>query len=146
MASVRNKEKAELDATQNQTAKDRLAYLMRQTDIFAHFIRPASEDGTSNAAQGPAGSGRRTKGRMTEKQEDELLLQATQDGDTPGAPGSGTRLMTQPACICNGTMRAYQLEGLNWLIKLYEHGINGILADEMVRRSILTQKSELYGP
>ena len=28
-------------------------------------------------------------------------------------------------------MRPYQLEGLNWLIKLYEHGINGILADEM---------------
>jgi len=24
-------------------------------------------------------------------------------------------------------MRAYQLEGLNWLIKLHENGINGIL-------------------
>jgi SWI/SNF-related matrix-associated actin-dependent regulator of chromatin subfamily A member 5 len=29
-------------------------------------------------------------------------------------------------------MRDYQLLGLNWLIKLYENGINGILADEMV--------------
>lgn len=29
-------------------------------------------------------------------------------------------------------MRDYQLYGLNWLIKLYENGINGILADEMV--------------
>ena len=28
-------------------------------------------------------------------------------------------------------MRPYQLEGLNWMIRLYEHGINGILADEM---------------
>jgi SWI/SNF-related matrix-associated actin-dependent regulator of chromatin subfamily A member 5 len=28
-------------------------------------------------------------------------------------------------------MHAYQLEGLNWLIKLHDHGINGILADEM---------------
>ena len=28
-------------------------------------------------------------------------------------------------------MRAYQIEGLNWLISLYERGINGILADEM---------------
>ena len=29
-------------------------------------------------------------------------------------------------------MRKYQLEGLNWLIHLYDNGINGILADEMV--------------
>jgi len=29
-------------------------------------------------------------------------------------------------------MRDYQVRGLNWLIKLYENGINGILADEMV--------------
>lgn len=31
-------------------------------------------------------------------------------------------------------MRDYQLHGLNWLIKLYENGINGILADEMVSK------------
>lgn len=31
-----------------------------------------------------------------------------------------------------GTMRDYQIHGLNWLISLYENGINGILADEMV--------------
>ena len=30
-------------------------------------------------------------------------------------------------------MREYQLAGLNWLIRLYDNGINGILADEMVR-------------
>ena len=29
-------------------------------------------------------------------------------------------------------MRDYQIQGLNWLISLYENGINGILADEMV--------------
>ena len=42
-----------------------------------------------------------------------------------------TRLLSQPKCIVNGTMRSYQLEGLNWLIALYDTGINGILADEM---------------
>lgn len=30
-------------------------------------------------------------------------------------------------------MRNYQLHGLNWLIQLYDNGINGILADEMVQ-------------
>jgi SWI/SNF-related matrix-associated actin-dependent regulator of chromatin subfamily A member 5 len=28
-------------------------------------------------------------------------------------------------------MRQYQLEGLNWMIRLQENGVNGILADEM---------------
>jgi SWI/SNF-related matrix-associated actin-dependent regulator of chromatin subfamily A member 5 len=47
--------------------------------------------------------------------------------------GSGIELM---ANICvkfsqGGKMRDYQIRGLNWMISLYENGINGILADEM---------------
>jgi len=34
--------------------------------------------------------------------------------------------------VKNGKLREYQLQGLNWLISLYNNGINGILADEMV--------------
>lgn len=36
----------------------------------------------------------------------------------------------QPKLI-KGEMKPYQLEGLNWLVRLYENGLNGILADEM---------------
>ena len=53
-----------------------------------------------------------------------------------------TRLSEQPSAIKAGKMRAYQLEGLNWLIKLNENGVNGILADEMVR----TGGALLFGP
>ena len=34
--------------------------------------------------------------------------------------------------VTGGIMRDYQIQGLNWLISLFENGINGILADEMV--------------
>jgi hypothetical protein len=44
------------------------------------------------------------------------------------------RLQVQPSILTGGTLREYQLQGLNWLIHLYDNGINGILADEMVRR------------
>ena len=37
----------------------------------------------------------------------------------------------QPAEVTGGTMREYQLAGLDWLVSLYENGLNGILADEM---------------
>lgn len=37
----------------------------------------------------------------------------------------------QPKLVTGGTMRSYQLEGLEWMLSLYQNGINGILADEM---------------
>lgn len=41
-------------------------------------------------------------------------------------------LVKQPTMLtCQ--LKEYQLKGLNWLANLYEQGINGILADEMVR-------------
>lgn len=44
--------------------------------------------------------------------------------------------------VKTGKMRDYQVRGLNWLISLYENGINGILADEMVGTS--SQNCFLY--
>ncbi|SCV01648.1 LAMI_0G12816g1_1 [Lachancea mirantina] len=37
----------------------------------------------------------------------------------------------QPQLLKNCSLKLYQLEGVNWLITLYENGLNGILADEM---------------
>lgn len=37
------------------------------------------------------------------------------------------------AVVIKGEMRAYQLQGLNWMVSLHHNGLNGILADEMVR-------------
>ena len=43
---------------------------------------------------------------------------------------SEDREMPQPNMF-RGTLKAYQLKGMNWLANLYDQGINGILADEM---------------
>ena len=139
--------KEALKAEQKKSTKERLAYLMQQTDIFVHFIRPA-EAGSSGAgpsaaasssgagasssadADGEGGTGRRTKkGRMTERQEDELMLAAAQQEADQQKEAEQKKLTAQPSCIVNGTMRGYQVEGLNWLLKLREHSVNGILAD-----------------
>ena len=78
------------------------------------------------AAKKGKGGNRGKKGRLTEEEEDAQLLKSAQ------SKRRTIRLDTQPsnlAAICK--MHPYQLEGLNWLIKLHDHGINGILADEM---------------
>ena len=39
--------------------------------------------------------------------------------------------MQQPPNLVGGKLMPYQIEGLQWLISLWENGISGILADEM---------------
>ncbi|CAN3359775.1 uncharacterized ATP-dependent helicase Irc5p [Diutina catenulata] len=43
----------------------------------------------------------------------------------------GTTTSVQPVTVSGGTLKPYQLDGLQWMITLYENGLNGILADEM---------------
>ena len=64
--------------------------------------------------------------RMTEQEEDEELLT-----DLNQAKKSVLSFDESPHYIKHGKMRDYQVRGLNWMISLYENGINGILADEM---------------
>lgn len=40
--------------------------------------------------------------------------------------------------VINGVMRGNQLQGLNWMVSLHHNGPNGILADEMVRVSLIS--------
>lgn len=47
---------------------------------------------------------------------------------TQKAPSSKPQ---QPNLVTGGTLRGYQLVGVEWLTSLYDNGLNGILADEM---------------
>lgn len=67
---------------------------------------------------------------------------------------AGTEDIAQPA-LFKGQLKAYQLKGLNWLVGLWENGINGILADEMglgktvqtiVSLAHLAEEKGIWGP
>ena len=74
------------------------------------------------------GGSRGKSGRLTEAEEDEQMLKSAQ------SKRRVIRLDTQPSILApHCKMHSYQLEGLNWLIKLHCNGINGILADEVSR-------------
>jgi len=104
------------------TKEDRLRYLLAQSDVFAHFLA-----GSVAASSKKKGKGKKShRGRMTEAEEDAQLLKSAQ------SKRRTIRLDKQPSNLASHCkMHGYQLEGLNWMIKLHDHGINGILADEM---------------
>ncbi|KAF4552086.1 SNF2 family N-terminal domain-containing protein 13 [Elsinoe fawcettii] len=63
---------------------------------------------------------------------EEALKEEADDDVKPGDIGmQDLKSAKQPDLVTGGLMRTYQLEGLDWLISLYENGLNGILADEM---------------
>ena len=41
--------------------------------------------------------------------------------------------------MINGKLQPHQIDSLNWMISLYDLGLNGILADDMVRLPPLIQ-------
>lgn len=127
----------DFDERVEQDRAKRFDYLLKQTEIFSHFITtgvPSSDQATA-AKRGrkpkpkpdqpvPAGPSD-NRHRMTEQEEDEELLSASKKSL------GFFRFDQSPTYIKNGTMRDYQIRGLNWMISLMNNGINGILADEM---------------
>lgn len=107
-----------------------MQYLLSQSDVFATFgvkaeVAPKGGAALVAAAVPPAdGSAPSSPAKRRERA---ASGEADEDSDVIEA----TRLLVQPSCIKFGKMRPYQLEGLNWMIKLQENGVNGILADEM---------------
>ena len=79
---------------------------------------------------------------MTEKEEDELYMKQ-QAAEQEEVIVRVTKEQTK-GFIGQGEMRDYQVEGLNWIVRLYHRGLNGILADEMVR--IVPPSRPVLGP
>uniref|UniRef100_A0A665UE28 SWI/SNF related, matrix associated, actin dependent regulator of chromatin, subfamily a, member 5 n=1 Tax=Echeneis naucrates TaxID=173247 RepID=A0A665UE28_ECHNA len=126
-------EKVQTDRT------NRFEYLLKQTELFAHFIQPAAQKTPTSPLKMKPGRPRIKKDekqnllsagdnrhRRTEQEEDEELL-----NESTKTTNVCARFDESPSYIKTGKMRDYQIRGLNWLISLYENGINGILADEM---------------
>lgn len=116
----------------------RFKYLIGLTDLFRHFIDARAKTDpsfkemlaeletkqTKSTSNGATSNDHRH--RKTEKEEDaELLIDEEEEND------SQTTVFTESPGYIDGQMRDYQIQGLNWMISLYENNISGILADEM---------------
>lgn len=116
---------------------NRFKYLLGLTDLFRHFIdiRAKSDKefqklirevdrANKLASQKSRQSRADLRRRKSEKEEDEELLHEEEDEPL-------TTVFTESPPYVHGSLRDYQIQGLNWLISLHENSISGILADEM---------------
>lgn len=107
-------------------ANRRLEFLLKQSNIFSHFgavKQDQAKYGVSASARKSTDGAVNRRDYVDEERNDEELAEADEH--------QATFLTSQPTTLGFGTMRPYQLEGLNWMIRLQENGVNGILADEV---------------
>jgi SWI/SNF-related matrix-associated actin-dependent regulator of chromatin subfamily A member 5 len=130
--SVRQGQASALDSTREEMAKSKLAdsmkrfsYLLGQTELFQHFIdikkerdpefRRLLEESQAKRSRGKgkkaAGTEGGTRRRKTEKEEDEELLGAGDEEDEDAFVFDES-----PSYVKGGTMRDYQVQGLNWMM------------------------------
>lgn len=142
------------DKEERERQQKKLNFLLTQTELYSHFMAKKmgvdgeiasdiTENGTdSDKAKETALRAYQAhqqklrdfetsanKFRKTEKRKTGGLV-TTNVPTTNQVKGSQVEMVKQPQRLL-GTLKGYQIKGLNWLVDLYEQGINGILADEM---------------
>jgi ATP-dependent DNA helicase len=83
---------------------------------------------------GRRASGRGKRVRLDSDDED----QSEGDGDEPQKrarvlPQDAKPAFVQPALLTGATLKDYQLEGVAWMVSLWENGISGILGESSLR-------------
>lgn len=127
-------------------AKDsRIGHLLQQTDQFLDQLATAVRDQQNDAVHRDAEP---MHIRPFETEEgpasEETFGARRQDGEEEGAERKAgkvdyyavahhvsEKVTKQASILTGGTLKDYQVKGLQWMISLYNNRLNGILADEM---------------
>ncbi|KZS90363.1 hypothetical protein SISNIDRAFT_488568 [Sistotremastrum niveocremeum HHB9708] len=113
------------------TAKDtRITHLLQQTDQYLDSLAQAvmAQQGEDMQHHAITDVDETTFGaqKMADEQEDKSKV------DYYAVAHRITEKVTkQPSLLVGGTLKDYQLKGLQWMVSLYNNRLNGILADEM---------------
>ena len=119
--AVANRHK-KLNKQETLKQSQRLEYLFKQSPIFAKLKGAGKEKADQEEAEK-----NKSKKKKAHRAEEPAEGEEEEEEETE----NHIFLTKQPDCIKFGTLKGYQLEGLNWMIHLAEKGLNGILADEM---------------
>lgn len=157
---VELKKKKEEEEKEELRQKRKFAYLMSQTEAFTNFFVKKNVEGVeadekvSKAVQTHMDHLKEFGESKANSKEtdDKISLDNTQEGQERTV--YEYQQVTQPEML-HAKLKDHQIKGLNWLVNLYNQGINGILADDMglgkTIQSIsllahLAEKENVWGP
>ncbi|KAL8949070.1 MAG: hypothetical protein Q9222_004795 [Ikaeria aurantiellina] len=110
-------------------AKDtRISHLLKQTDGFLRHLAASVKQQQRNSAEHYGD---------IDAPEDDVSGSDDEESSAPKvdyyevAHRVKEEIKVQPDLLIGGTLKEYQVKGLQWMISLYNNNLNGILADEM---------------
>jgi ATP-dependent helicase STH1/SNF2 len=112
-------------------AKDsRISHLLKQTDGFLNQLAASVREQQRNQFERYGGDN-----FEEEEEESEYGSEDEEGGRKIDYYAVAHRIKesvtAQPSLLVGGTLKEYQVKGLQWMISLYNNNLNGILADEM---------------
>ncbi|XP_041352377.1 chromatin-remodeling ATPase INO80-like [Gigantopelta aegis] len=147
--------KMDLELREARRQQRKINFLITQTEVYAHFMArklTGENDLTRNKILGHLDEDmlaeipgddydceevkmlalRNAEKAYTSHQRKTNAFDDSQTGSYSGCTDDEVTSEERPQpSIFQGTLKGYQLKGMNWLANLYNQGINGILADEM---------------
>lgn len=133
-----------------------LDYLLNKASEYSGFIsrdlqelQEGMADQAKRASDKRSGSKKRKStskdgsGKTKRSKKNDLsstALKTAQEKDAKIRAGSEKPIFIQPPNLADGCiLKDYQLEGVRWLVSLFENGVSGILADEMVSSNLVVE-------
>jgi ATP-dependent helicase STH1/SNF2 len=112
-------------------AKDtRITHLLRQTDGFLHQLAASVKAQQRQATERYADGAVEVEEVESEVEEDDE--ESSRKIDYYAVAHRVKEEVTKQAdMLVGGTLKEYQIKGLQWMLSLYNNNLNGILADEM---------------
>jgi len=105
----------------DQTKDTRITHLLKQTNSFL--------DGLAQAVKAQQAESKLANGEVIP---DEITDDVREKIDYFEVTHRVKEEITkQPSILVGGTLKEYQIKGLQWMVSLYNNHLNGILADEM---------------
>ncbi len=117
----------------NQAKDTRITHLLRQTNGFLKQLAASVKEQQRNAVEryGDADMANALPDDDEDDEDDEDGTDGAKVDYYEVAHRIKEEIKEQPGILVGGTLKEYQLKGLQWMISLYNNNLNGILADEM---------------
>lgn len=124
-----NDEQAYLNLLKD-TKNERLLQLVRQTDNYLMRIG-AQVEKSREQAEGTASAGNTFIDELGDRDQASIDAMRRRRDLYYTVTHSVQEEVRQPSIMVHGTLKPYQVDGLKWMVSLYNNNLNGILADEM---------------
>lgn len=119
--------KKEEEKKEEQRQEKKLNFLITQTELFSHFILGKKQTPETPSEGSKIAREAAEKHRQAVKEFDQKKQAQPVYNNSILPISEGVKIPKILQC----TLKDYQKRGLEWLVSLYDQGINGMLADEM---------------